>query len=137
MIRSRTLRAAAKLLLGSFIAAYAMVSLHVSAKVPPAVSTLAASAAVITASAESPCHETPAPLDTALLLCKYHCQSVMQTLDHPDASLHSLPDTAALMIPLADLAKPPKPLGDKALRPDTFRHGGAPPLYASTARLRI
>lgn len=133
MIRSRTLRAAAKLLLGSFIAAYAMVSLHVSAKAPP----FAASAAVITASAESPCHETPAPQDTALLLCKYHCQSVMQTLDHPDASLHSLPDTVVLMIPLADLAKPPKPLGDKALRPDTVRHGGAPPLYASTARLRI
>ncbi len=134
MIRSKTLRAAAKLLLGTFIAAYAMVSLHVSAKTVPAA---AQSAALHGAAAEQPCHETPAPLDTALLLCKFHCQSVMQTLDHPDASLHSLPDTATLTIPLADLAKPLKPLVDKALRPDAAHHGGAPPVYASTARLRI
>ena len=131
MIRSKTLRAAAKLLLGTFIAAYAMVSLHVSAKTAPSAPSSAAAAA------EAPCHETPAPLDTALLLCKFHCQSVMQTLDHPDASLHSLPATAALMIPLADLTKPLKPLVDKAFRPDAAHHGGAPPLYASTARLRI
>ena len=139
MIRSKTLRAAAKLLLGTFIAAYAMVSLHVSAKTAPSAPSSAAATAenIVSAAAEAPCHETPAPLDTALLLCKFHCQSVMQTLDHPDASLHSLPATAALMIPLADLTKPLKPLVDKAFRPDATHHGGAPPLYASTARLRI
>ena len=136
MIRSKTLRAAAKLLLGTFIAAFAMVSLHVSAKAPPAASA-ATVAALVSAAVEAPCHETPPPQDTTLLLCKYHCQSVMQTLDHPDASLHAQPDVVALTIPLADLAKPLKPLVGKAFRPDTAHHGGAPPLYASTARLRI
>ena len=134
MIRSKTLRAAAKLLLGTFIAAFAMVSLHVSAKTVPSA---AAVANMANASAEAPCHETPAPLDTALLLCKYHCQSVMQTLDHPDATLHSLPEIVVLMIPLADQATPLKPLVGKAFRPNAAHHGGAPPLYASTARLRI
>ena len=136
MIRSKTLRAAAKLLLGTFIAAYAMVSLHVSAKTVP-VAPAAPLVAAANASAKAPCHETPAPLDTALLLCKYHCQSVMQTLDHPDASLHSLPDIVVLMIPLEDLAKPLKPLVDKVLGQGAAHHGGAPLLYASTARVRI
>ena len=139
--------AAARLLLGAFIAAYAMTSLHVSARgVPPAEVTpvvaavpVVATAPVAATEAEQHCHTAiaePAP-DPGILLCKFHCQNAMQTLDHPTAVLADLHAAAVLIVPAFDWAMPSKPLVDKALRPEATLHGGAPPPYASTARLRI
>ena len=150
MIRNKTMHAAARLLLGAFIAAYAMTSLHVSARgVPPAgvptgVPTVAAAPVVATApvaatEAEQHCHTAiaePAP-DPGILLCKFHCQNAMQTLDYPSAVLADLHAAAVLIVPAFDWAMPSKPLVDKALRPEATHHGGAPPPFASTARLRI
>ena len=147
MIRNKTRHAAARLLLGAFIAAYAMTSLHVSARgVPPAEVTpvvaavpVVATAPVAATEAEQHCHTAiaqPAP-DPGILLCKFHCQNAMQTLDHPSAVLADLHAAAVLIVPAFDWAMPSKPLVDKALRPEATHHGGAPPPYASTARLRI
>lgn len=132
MICSKTLRRAARILLGAFVAAYAMVSMHVYAKAQPS----AHEAAVVYESAlEKHCQEQQP--DPALLLCKYHCLSEIQTLDHPDASVHVLVDAAVLMVPMTSPAISRKPLVDKALRLESTHHGGSPPLYSSTARLRI
>ena len=146
MIRNKTMYAAARLLLGAFIAAYAMTSLHVSARgVPPTrVPTVAAAPVVATAplaatEAEQHCHTAiaePAP-DPGILLCKFHCQNAVQTLDHPAALLTGLHAAAVLIVPDFDWAMPSKPLVDKAFWPEATHHGGAPPPYASTARLRI
>ena len=153
MIRNKTMYAAARLLLGAFIAAYAMTSLHVSARgVPPAgappvvaaAPTVAAAPVVATApvaatEAEQHCHTAiadPAP-DPGILLCKFHCQNAMQTLDYPSAVLADLHAAAVLIVPPFDWVMPSKPLVDKAFRPEATHHGGAPPPYASTARLRI
>ena len=136
MIRSKTLRSAARILLGTFIAAYGLVSMHVYAKAPPPES----DAAVVYESAlEKHCQEhLEQQPDPALLLCKYHCLSEIQTLDHPDASVLALPDAAVLLVPITDPATARKPLVDKALRADSTHHGGSPPpLYSSTSRLRI
>lgn len=132
MIRSKTLQGATRILLGAFIAAYAMVSMHVYAKAQP----VAHEAAVVYESAlEKHCQEQQP--DPALLLCKYHCQSEIQTLDHPDANVLALPLAAVLLVPVTDPAIARKPLVGKALRANATLHGGSPPLYSSTARLRI
>jgi len=135
MIRSKTLRGAARILLGAFVAAYAMVSMHVYAKPPqPA----GEAAAVYESALEKHCQEQlEQQPDPALLLCKYHCLSEIQTLDHPHASVQALPDAAVLLIPIADPVIARKTLVDKALRADATHYGGSPPLYSSTARLRI
>ena len=147
MIRNKTMYASARLLLGAFIAAYAMTSLHVSARgVPPVEVTpvvaavpVVATAPVAATEAEQHCHTAiaePAP-DPGILLCKFHCQNAVQTLDHPAALLTDLHAAAVLIVPAFDWAMPSKPLVDKALRPEATHHGGAPPPFASTARLRI
>ena len=147
MIRNKTMHAAARLLLGAFIAAYAMTSLHVSARgVPPVEATpvvaavpVVATAPVAATEAEQHCHTAiaePAP-DPGILLCKFHCQNAMQTLDYPSAVLADLHAAAVLIVPPFDWVMPSKPLVDKAFRPEATHHGGAPPPYASTARLRI
>ncbi len=82
-------------------------------------------------------HCQPKVVDPAIMLCKFHCQNAVQTLDHPSATLPDLQPVAALMVPLADSAIARKPLVVKAFRPEAAHHGGAPPPYASTARLRI
>ena len=147
MIRNKTMHAAARLLLGALIAAYAMTSLHVSARgVPPAAVLpvvaavpVVATAPVAATEAEQHCHTAiadPAP-DPGILLCKFHCQNAMQTLDYPSAVLADLHAAAVLIVPPFDWVMPSKPLVDKAFRPEATHHGGAPPPYASTARLRI
>lgn len=140
MIRNKTMHAAARLLLGAFIAAYAMTSLHVSARgTPPAAAPVVATAPVEATEAEQHCHTAiamPAP-DPGILLCKFHCQNAMQTLDYPSAVLADLHAAAVLIVPAFDWAIPSKPLVDKAFRPEATHHGGAPPPFASTARLRI
>ena len=158
MIRNKTLHAAARLLLGAFIAAYAMSSVHVYAGVakaggsppapaahhamPPAPQSGAAQhqehGAIPDADRENADnHCQPKVVDPAIMLCKFHCQNAVQTLDHPSATLPDLQPVAALMVPLADTALARKPLVVKAFRPEAAHHGGAPPPYASTARLRI
>ncbi len=160
MIRNKTLHAAARVLLGTFIAAYAMSSAHVYAGVakaggsqpapaahhpgstvqPPAAAAHQAHGVMSEATADQENldnHCQPKVVDPAILLCKFHCQNAVQTLDHPSASLAELAPVVALLIPQADLAYPRKPLVDKAFRPEAAHHGGAPPPYASTARLRI
>lgn len=139
MIRSKTLRSAARILLGAFIAAYAMVSMHVYAKAPPSVPEAAHEMAVVVESnLEKHCQEhLEQQPDPALLLCKFHCLSEIQTLDHPDASVHALPDAAVLLVPVTDPAIARKPLVDKALRANSTHHSGSPPLYSSTSRLRV
>lgn len=139
MIRSRTLQGAARILLGAFIAAYAMVSMHVYAKAPQTVQEAAHEAATVVESAlEKHCQEQlEQQPDPALLLCKYHCLSEIQTLDHPAANVDALPDAAVLLVPVADPVIARKPLVDKAIRLYATHHGGSPPLYSSTARLRI
>ena len=139
MIRNKTLHAAARILLGAFIAAYAMTSLHVNARTAqPAAEVVQAAAIQITAE-ESETHEhcQEKKTDPAVLLCKFHCQNAMQTLDYPAAGVPPMPDAAVLVIPLADLKIALKPLVDKALRPDATHHGGAPPPFARTSRLRL
>jgi hypothetical protein len=150
MIRNKTLHTAARLLLGAFIAAYAMSSVHVYAgaaqggkpapathhampheAMPPAVSTVADE------QMEMDTHCQPKVVDPAIMLCKFHCQNAVQTLDHPSATLPDLQPVAGLMVPLADSALARKPLVVKAFRPEAAHHGGAPPPYASTARLRL
>lgn len=138
MIRSRTLQGAARILLGAFIAAYAMVSMHVYAKAPQTAQAAAHQPVVVESTLEKHCQEhLEQQPDPALLLCKFHCLSTIQTLDHPDASVDPLADAAVLLVPVADPAITRKPLVDKALRADATHHGGSPPLYSSTARLRI
>ena len=138
MVRSKTLQGAARVLLGAFIAAYAMVSMHVYAKAPQTVQAAVHEVVLVESALEKHCQEhlKPQP-DPALLLCKYHCLSEIQTLDHPDSSVIALPAPAVLMVPVADRDIARKPLVDKALRLDATHHGGSPPLYSSTARLRI
>ena len=139
MIRSKTLQCAARILLGAFIAAYAMVSMHAYAKAPQTAQAAVHETAVLVESAlEKHCQEHPDQQpDPALLLCKYHCLSEIQTLDHPDANVDALPAAAVLLVPVADPAIARKPLVDKALKAESTHHGGSPPLYSSTARLRI
>ena len=138
MIRSRTLQSASRILLGAFIAAYAMVSMHVYAKAPQTVRAAVHEVVLVESALEKHCQEhLEQQPDPALLLCKFHCLSEIQTLDHPDASMNALADAAVLMVPLADLAIRRNPLVGKALRANATHHGGAPPLYSSTARLRI
>jgi len=141
MIRSKTLRAAARVLLGTLIAAYAMVSLHATAVAPqgsekPAPEMRMAAAGAADSAAESHCHE-PAADPAPLLLCKVHCQNAVQTLDHPHAQMADGASSAYLVVAacvnLADGATAPA----AAKRPEATHHGGAPPLYQSTARLRI
>lgn len=137
MIRSKTLHTAARILLGAFIAAYAMTSMHVYARAAQSMNEQ--SAATDSAAHESAMEEhcQTRQIDPAILLCKFHCQNAVQTLDHPVATFDALHDAAVLIIPLADLTVAMKPLVDKALRPDSTHHGGAPPPFARTSRLRI
>ena len=162
MIRNKTLHTAARLLLGAFIASYAMSSVHVYAGVaragsaqpapaahhaaPPAGAAVhQAHGAQLDAGADmestdmerTETHCQPKVVDPAVMLCKFHCQNAMQTLDHPSATLPDLQPVAALMVPLADSALAREPLVVKAFRPEAAHHGGAPPPYASTARLRL
>lgn len=125
-------------MLGAFIAAYAMVSMHVYAKAPQTVQAAEHEVVLVESALEKHCqdHLKPQP-DPTLLLCKYHCQSEIQTLDHPDAGVDAPAAAAVLLVPVADPAITRKPLVDKALRADATHHGGSPPLYSSTARLRI
>ena len=139
MIRNKTLHTAARILLGAFIAAYTMTSVHVYARTAqPAAEVVQAAAIQITVEAgETHEHCQEKKTDPAVLLCKFHCQNAMQTLDYPAADVPPLPDAAGLVIPLANLKIALKPLVDKALRPDATHHGGAPPPFARTSRLRI
>jgi hypothetical protein len=140
MIRSRTLRAAARMLLGTLIAAYAMVSLHATARAPQMPDESGSGIHMAMAvnaqpAAEEHCNESAT--DTTALMCKYHCQSVAQTLDHPDASVHPAADAAYLVVALADVHAGHGASNLPASRPHAAHHGGAPPPYQSTARLRI
>ena len=165
MIRNKTLHAAARVLLGAFVAAYAMSSVHVYAGVARAGGAQPAAAAHHATQPAQPAgtamhqghgamldadagmestdmggadtHCQPKVVDPAVMLCKFHCQNAMQTLDHPSATLPDLQPVAALMVPLADSALAREPLVVKAFRPEAAHHGGAPPPYASTARLRL
>ena len=129
MIRSKILRSAARIVLGALVAAYAMLSLHVNAR------QAAAHEPVIEAAADEHCN--PKDADTALLLCKHHCQSEIQTLDHPHAGVPGLAGATVLVITLLDAADLDRAPRGAAARPELRHHGGAPPRYASTSRLRI
>ena len=140
MIRSRTLRATARVLLGTLIAAFAMVSLNAGARAaqPMGESTPAAQPAAASTAPdadEGHCHEQAT--DTTALQCKYHCQSAVQTLDHPDVRLAAAADGAFLLVAAFDVQAGHSGLRPRATRPQAMHHGGAPPLYQSTARLRI
>jgi hypothetical protein len=144
MIRNKTLHAAARILLGAFIAAYAMTSMHVYARAVPGMSMGASSVDASSVSANTAAddsamedHCQSKQVDPTILLCKFHCQNAVQTLDYPAAVIDALHDAAVLIIPVADLAVRLKPLVDKALRPESTHHGGAPPPFARTSRLRI
>lgn len=165
MIRNKTLHSAARVLLGAFVAAYAMSSVHVYAGVAKAGGPQTAIRAqqvelpaqparpaahqnhgalpeaggdpAIAEMEHTDAHCQPTVLDPAVMLCKFHCQNAIQTLDHPGAVLADLAPVVALLIPGANLVDARKPLVDKAFRPEAAHHGGAPPPYASTARLRI
>ncbi len=141
MIRSRTLRTAARVLLGTLIAAYAMVSLHATAVAPqgsekPAPEVQMAAAGDADSAAESHCHE-PAADPAPLLLCKVHCQSAVQTLDHPHAQMADDASSAYLLVAAFVSPAGCGAMTPPANRPDASHHGGAPPPYQSTARLRI
>ena len=129
MIRGKILRSAARIVLGALVAAYAMLSLHVNAR------QAAAHEPAIEAAADDHCN--PKGADAAVLLCKHHCQSEIQTLDHPHAGLPAIADAPVLMITLLDAADLDRAPRGAAARPELRHHGGAPPPYASTARLRI
>ena len=140
MIRSKTLRVAARMLLGTLIAAYAMVSLHATARAPQVleesrIGAQLADAAPADADDEEHCNQQTT--ETTALLCKYHCQSAVQTLDHPDVRVSAVADAAFLIV--AAFAAPEGQVGVSlpATRPDAAHHGGALPLYQRTARLRI
>ena len=129
MIRSKILRSAARIVLGALIAAYAMLSLHVNAK------QAAPHEPALAAAADDHCN--PQGADTALLLCKHHCQSEVQTLDHPHTGLPAIADAPVLVVTLVDAANRDRAVAGEARRIELRHHGGAPPPYASTARLRI
>lgn len=140
MIRARILRSAARALLGTLIAAYAMVSMNVAARAPqvpdrPAPEVLAPAAAESGTDEHSHCH--PAPAEPAPLLCKYHCQSVVQTLDHPDARVPAIANQLFVVVAVIDTRSGGEPASRPRGRPDRATLGGAPPPYRSTARLRI
>ena len=138
MIRNKTLHTAARVLLGAFIAAYAMTSMHVYARAVPTIMdtrSVGANTPADESGMEEHCQTKQ--IDPAILLCKFHCQNAVQTLDHPAAAIDAWHDAAVLIIPVADLAIARKPLLDKALRPEATHHGGAPPPFARTSRLRI
>ena len=140
MIQSRTLRTAARLLLGTLIAAYAMMSLHVGAREPRTIGEPTHAGQVIAAVAapaadEGHCHEQAT--DTTALQCKYHCQSAVQTLDHPDVRVPAPTYDAFLLVAAIDVQAGDGAMRPAATRPQAMHHGGAPPLYQSTARLRI
>ncbi len=140
MIRSRTIRRTARLLLGAFIAAFAMVSVHVNGKALSVPVASAQAAAVTATAADESAHEGHCQQqqpDPVLLLCKHHCQSAVQTLDHPDANLPALAAAGVFTLRLENPAIARKSLVDKALRPAATHRGGSPPLYSSTSRLRI
>lgn len=129
MIRNRILRRAARLVLGALVAAYALVVMHVSAAVP-------ATHAPAAAAADEHCNAAAAA-ELALLLCKHHCQSAVQTLDHPHADLPPMADAPVLVITLFDAMYGLRDTARESLRPDLRHHGGAPPPYADTSRLRL
>lgn len=140
MIRSKTLRAAARYLLGALIAAYAMVPMHAAARAPQGLDGAPpgrhmAMAMAAEAAEEEHCNERAN--ETPALMCKYHCQSVVQTLDHPDVRVAALSTTDFLLLTRMDTEAGNGMLGLPPSRPDAARHGGAPPPYRSTARLRI
>lgn len=140
MIRSRTLRATARVLLGTLIAAFAMVSLNAGARAaqPMGESTPAAQPAAASTAPdadEGHCHEQAT--DTTALQCKYHCQSAVQTLDHPDVRVPAATYDAFLLVAAIDVQAGDGAMRPPATRPQAMHHGGAPPLYQSTARLRI
>ena len=126
MLHATLKRATARLLIGTLGIAFVLLSLPMGAAAAPAADGEAAS------SEHCQPVSTPAPL-----LCKHHCQSQIQTLDHPQVDVPTPPAAALLTVSLVDLTIGLKPLVGKALRPDAVHHGGAPPLFASTARLRI
>lgn len=140
MIRARILRSAARALLGTLIAAYAMVSMNVAARAPqvpdgPAPEVQAPAAAESATDEHSHCH--PPPAEPAPLLCKYHCQSVVQTLDHPDARVAAFANHQFVVVAMIDMSSGGEPASRPRGRPDRATLGGAPPPYQSTARLRI
>jgi hypothetical protein len=130
MLNRRLLRCVSRALVATLTLAYAQIAVHAyAAPVPPP---------VLEEQAAEGCHDSLAPAPPANpLLCKHHCLSATQTLDHPTASVVALPDAAVLRVPAASQAIAMKPLVDKAFRPDATHHGGSPPLYSSTARRRI
>jgi hypothetical protein len=151
MIRARLVHRVAPLLLGAFIVAYATVSLRAWAAAPavPAAAEKTSAAHSLHGAAHNAVdaaglddgfaaadeHCDSRNSDVTALMCKYHCQSAVQTLDHPDAGI---PVAAAIYLLL-----PASPLRTDhaavlaARRPDAAHHGGAPPPFRSTARLRI
>jgi hypothetical protein len=136
MIRTRTLRSAARLLLATLIAAFATVSLHAGALAPPASADQAhAEQALAAAAGEEHCHEQAT--DTSALQCKYHCQSAVQTLDHPDVRIPAATYGAFLLLTALDVQAGHAALPPPSSRPQATHHGGAPQPYRSTARLRI
>jgi len=140
MIRARILRSAARALIGTLIAAYAMVSMNVAARAPQVLDGHAPevqAAAEVESGADEHTHCHPAPAEPAPLLCKYHCQSVVQTLDHPDARVAAIANPAFMVVAMIDAWPGGEPASRPRGRPDGATLGGAPPPYQSTARLRI
>lgn len=117
------------MLIGTLLMAYALISGH-------AFAALVAHAPADQPRVEAPCHEEGGPPPVQLLLCKHHCLTDVQTLDHPEARVPARSAGADLPQPYAVFV--PRAVVPAAIAP----HGGAPPpprerVYASTARLRI
>ena len=125
------------MLLGTLIAAYAMVSLHAASGSQQSreEARIAAHMAAAQAADEEHCNQQAT--ETTALLCKYHCQSAVQTLDHPDIRVTAAADSAFLVVAVYAANDGNTARRPPAARPEDVHRGGAPPLYQSTARLRI
>lgn len=137
MFSAKTSRIAARFLLGAMLLAFAMLSAMTETRASaPAGAAHAGmeSTAMPDHGASEHCN-TP-PVDPVLLLCKHHCQSEIQTLDHPRADLPQV--SLGVICVIAD-AQPRVPAATVATVFGTvlLHPGGAPPPYAATARLRI
>lgn len=141
MIRLKRLRNAARVLLSAFLVAYATVALHAYAWAPQAqggsmVTEAMADAISGEADREEHCNEKAT--GTSALLCKYHCQSEVQTGDRPNSSVTGSADQFFFIVPhLEELGTSVPAIRQSLLFVDLAHHGGSPPPYASTSRLRI
>ncbi|MBL8379159.1 MAG: hypothetical protein JNM79_14915 [Burkholderiales bacterium] len=137
MLAARTSRIAARLLLGAMVLAFAMLSAmtETRAGAPAHTQHAGLAAAAMPDHGESEHCNSP-PVDPVLLLCKHHCQSEIQTLDHPRADLPQVSLGVICVMAHAQLRVPVATIAT-AFGPVLLHPGGAPPPYAATARLRI